>query len=111
MARRIYSLQFYAVQGLSGAGADITVPFGHVYVVKQLTFYSSPLVATVHGFFEDRLSGATLFHGSAAPLGNTWEGFYGALVFEAGQSFRWRIGASAFDAADVSVSGYDLINT
>lgn len=109
--RRLYSVPFYVAQGLSGNGPDITVPAGHVYVVKQLTFYSSPLIATVHGFFEDTVTGATLFHGSAAPLGNTWEGFYGALVFAEGVSFRWRVGATATDAADVAAFGYDLVNS
>lgn len=105
---------FIAQQGLSGSSDPVVVPAGHVYVVKQLTFYSNPFVQTVRGFFHDLDSGAALF-ACAAPVTATegaqpgWFGFYGALVFTEGRSFGWSVTAGIGDAADVYAGGYDLI--
>ncbi len=110
MSRLVYSTKFYSFQGLNNPGTIITVPAGHVYVVKQLTFYSSAVLAPCRGFFIDVDSGATLF--SAAVNAGTpgWFGFFGTLVFEPGQSFRWSVSAALTDGADVSAHGYDLVN-
>lgn len=108
MSRLVYSTHFYSAQGLSGAGTTITVPANHVYVVKQLTFYSDPTLGTCRGFFRDLGSGATLFAGAAKIVTPTWEGFFGTLVFEPGEQFRWEVSAFPTDGADVSISGFDL---
>lgn len=104
---QLYSRRFIAQQGLSGAGGSITVPAGRVYVVKQVTIYSSPLAA-VRAFFEDDTSGAALFSGTFTGTSGGWVGFYGALVFEAGQGFHFQVDATFLDAADVYAGGYDL---
>lgn len=85
------------------------MPTGHVFIVKQLTWYSNPFLGTTRGFFRDLGSGATLF--SCATQAGTpgWFGFYGALAFPAGRSFRWETSATATDGADIYAGGYDLV--
>jgi hypothetical protein len=109
MARQLYSTRFLAVQGLAGTGASVTVPPGHVYIVKQLTLYSNPLLGQVHAFFEDDTSGAALFSGGWNPGTPEWFGFYGALVFLPGQGFHFQVDVTVGDAADVYAGGYDLL--
>jgi hypothetical protein len=104
----LYSQRFYVAQGLNGNGPVITVPAGHRYVIKQLTFYSNPLLAPARGFFQDVASGASLFAGAAATGTPTWNGFYGQLVFDAGDEFRWYVDAVLTDGADVAAFGYDF---
>ncbi len=111
MARPAYSRPFYAFQGLNNPGSTITVPAGRVYVVKQLTFYSSAILAPCRGFFRDLDSGATLFSAAVAPGTPGWFGFFGSLAFEAGASFRWEVSAALTDGADVYAGGYDLAAT
>lgn len=108
MALPVYSTRFLVVQGLNGVTATITVPTGHTYVVKQLTFYANPTLVTVRAFFRDLVSGATLFS-AGTPAGTpAWYGFYGAIVFPAGATFRWEASGGPVDGADLSASGYDL---
>ena len=108
MARQLYSVRFLAQQGLSGTGASITVPVGHVYVVKQITTYMDPALGQVRCFFQDDSSGAALFSTGANVGAPFWGGFYGAIVFEAGQGFHFQVDATLTDAADVYAGGYDL---
>jgi hypothetical protein len=110
MPRPVYSTQFYAFQGLSGTGASITVPAGHVYVVKQVTMYASPLLGQTAVFFQDDVSGAALFASRFNIDAGGWAGLFGTLVFEAGQGFHFQVNASLTDSADVSAHGYDLTN-
>lgn len=99
---------------MNGASSTVEVPQGHTYVVKQLTFYSNPTLETVRGYFRDLQTGATLFS-CAAPVTldagaqPAWFGFYGALVFHEGYTFRWEVHAGLTDGADVYAGGYDLI--
>jgi hypothetical protein len=79
-----------------------------VYIVKQVTIYSSPL-NPVRAFFEDDTSGAALFSGTFTGASGGWVGFYGALVFEAGEGFHFQVNATLSDAADVYAGGYDLV--
>lgn len=109
MAARLYSTRFISTQGLDGSGADVVVPVGHVYVVKQLTFYTDPVFGSVFGRFKDQTTGATLFACGAPDLAPAWFGFYGTLTFLEGQSFHWEVSASISDAADVGAFGYDLL--
>jgi len=111
LTRAIYSAGWIYQQGLNGSSATITVPDGHVYVVKQLTFYANPLLSPARGFFRDLLTGATLFSAAAQTGTPSWFGFYGALVMGAGSMFRWEVSATATDGADVYAGGYDLIQT
>lgn len=104
---QLYSTRWIAQQGLSGTGASVTVPTGRVYVVKQVTIYSSPL-GPVAAFFQDDVSGAALFSARFTGSAGGWQGFYGALVFREGDGFHFQINATLLDAADVYAGGYDL---
>jgi hypothetical protein len=106
---QLYSKRFLAQQGLAGTGGSVTVPAGHVYVVKQVTLYCSALLGQVHMFFEDDVSGAALFSGAVNPGTPEWFGFYGALVFEPGDGFHFQVDVTPGDEADVYAGGYDLI--
>lgn len=109
MASQIFSTRFYAEQGATGTRPSIIVPSGHVYIVKQVTIYLDPTVGPVRAFFQDDGSGAALFTGQQS-LGNPeWFGFYGAIVFEAGQGFHFQVSALPTDGADVYAGGYDLL--
>lgn len=113
MATPIYSQRFIAIQGLGGASPIVTVPDGEVWIVKQLTFYSDPTLATVYGRFKDPSVGATLFAAASgtSSLGTplpTWAGFYGAIVFNPGQQLQWETSSSLGDTADVYAGGYVL---
>jgi len=108
MAQPVFSKQFLSQQGLSGNGPTITVPPGHVYIVKQLTVYGNTIFGAWSGIFQDVVSGAALFSGGHANLSAAWFGLYGALVFEEGGQFRWQAFTTGTDSIDVSASGYDL---
>jgi len=110
VARPIFSTGWIYQQGLNGQGNTITVPQGHVYIVKQLTFYANPLLSPARGFFRDLLSGATLFSAGTQAGTPGWFGFYGALVFNQGASFRWEVEAELTDGGDVYAGGYDLLS-
>jgi hypothetical protein len=108
MPAPVYSTRFTVQQGLNGIGTTITVPAGYVYVVKQLTVYADPTLGTARAFFRDLVSGATLFS-AAVPIGTPgWFGFYGTLVFETGQTFRWETSTILTDAMDVGAWGFAL---
>lgn len=111
MSRPVYSTQFYAAKGLVGDGSLITVPPGHTYVVKQLTFYSNPTFGVCRGFFKDDDSGADLFSCAATSGAPGWFGFFGTLVFGPGQSFFWHVDRFGSDDADVSAHGFDLTDS
>lgn len=105
---RLFSKRWIAQAGLAGTGGSVTVPAGHVYVVKQVTIYSSP-IALLRAFFEDDSSGGALFSATFSAGAGGWQGFYGALVFEEGQGFHFQVNATLLDAADVYAGGYDLL--
>lgn len=109
MAFRLFSTRFIAHQGLSSSSETITVPQGHVYVVKQLTFYSNPLLGPARADFRDVGSGATLFAAGTNAGTPGWFGFYGALTFLAGEAFQWEAHVQPTDAVDVYAGGYDLL--
>jgi hypothetical protein len=106
---QLYSQRFLAVQGLNGDTATVTVPAGFVYIVRQATFYSNPLVSPARGFLVDEDSGAALFSCGTAAGTPAWFGFFGALVFEEGQRFHWKVTAGLGDGADVYAGGYALV--
>jgi hypothetical protein len=108
MSRPVYSTRFLAQQGLSGTGPSITVPAGHVYVIKQVTFFMSALLGQMHAFLEDDASGAALFAGAVNPGTPEWFGFFGSLTFLPGDGFHFQVDAVPTDAADVYCGGYDL---
>lgn len=81
---------------------------GFVYVVKQVTMYCDPTLSTPRYFFEDDTSGAALFADATNPGQPKWSGFYGALVFEAGQGFHFQVSSSTLETADVYAGGYVL---
>jgi hypothetical protein len=110
LSRPIYSAGWIYERGLNGAGATIVVPENHTYIIKQLTFYSNPLLSPARGFFRDLLTGASLFSCGTQAGTPGWFGFYGALVFAEGSEFRWEVEAELTDGADVYAGGYDLIN-
>lgn len=104
----LYSTRFYAAKGLSGTGPSVTVPAGHVYVVKQITIYVDPTTLPTRVFFEEDATGAALFTGQQTAGNPEWFGFYGAIVFEQGQGFHFQVDAGPLDGADVYAGGYDL---
>lgn len=108
MARQVFSKRFITKQGLSGSSSSVTVPLDEVYVIKQLTLYTSPSFGIVRGFFMDDATNAALFSAAAAINAPGWFGFYGALVFEPGTSFHWHVDSTLGDAADVYAGGYAL---
>lgn len=87
------------------------VPAGHVYVVKQVTMYSTPVIGQLAAFFEDDTSGAALFASRFQIDAGGWVGFYGALTFEAGQGFHFQVDSTAGERADVYAGGYDLLSS
>jgi hypothetical protein len=106
----VFSKRFISQKGLSGVTPLVLVPPGHTYVVKQLTIYANPNFPLT-AFFEDHAAGDLAAYGVAFTGGAAgWYGFYGALVFEQGASFRWAVNAGLGDGADVTASGYDLTN-
>lgn len=107
--RQLYSKRFIAQQGLTGTGASVTVPAGHVYVVKQVTIYASPILGVTRVFFEDDTSGAALFSSQFHIDAGGWVGLYGALVFESGDGFHFQVDSSSGEKADVYAGGYDLL--
>lgn len=104
----VFSKRFLVQKGLSGAGASVTVPAGHTYIIKQLTVYGNATIADINAFLEDDATGAALFDGLIPAGKNGWAGFYGAIVCEAGDAFHFNVTSTAGDAADVFASGYDL---
>jgi hypothetical protein len=108
MASSVYSRRFQSHQGLQGTGPSTLVPAGHVYVVKQVTFYCSALLGQVHMFLQDDASGAALFAAAVNPGTPEWFGFYGAIVFEPGDAFHFQIDVTLSDSADAYAGGYDL---
>lgn len=108
MARPLYSVRFLAIQNLSGTSSSVTVPTGHRYVVRQITFYCNPTFGAGRYFFEDDTSGAALFSDGTNPGTPKWSGFFGALVFDEGQAFHFHAAMTLSDAVDVYAGGYDL---
>jgi hypothetical protein len=106
----VFSKPFIVAQGVSGVTSTVTVPAGHTYVVKQLTCYSNPL-SPLTAFFESTTMGTpAIFFAGFPGAAAAWFGFYGAIAFEEGQSFRWAVNAGIGDGADVYAGGYDLVN-
>lgn len=108
---RLFSTPWIRHQGLQGVSETVLVPEGHVYVVKQLTLYTNPLFGPARGYFRDLESGATLFSAGTTGESPGWFGFYGALTFRPGESFRWEANVNATDGIDVYAGGYDLLTT
>jgi len=113
--RPIFSRRWIVETGLQGDSQTILVPDGHEYIVKVVTFYSSPVAETVRGFFMDALLNTTLFACAAAvrlstdPAQPAWYGYYGAFCFPSGTAFKWHVSAGLNDGADVYAGGYDLV--
>lgn len=108
MASPVYSMRFIVDPGLSGLGTLVTVPAGYVYVVKQVTVYGDAALTDINGFFEDAGSGAALFDGLIPSGSNGWAGFYGQLVFNAGDSFQFNVVTGLGQSADCGAFGYGL---
>jgi hypothetical protein len=105
----LYSTSFLNLHNLSGVSAPITVPAGHRYIVRQLTAYASPGFASVYAYFRNLTHGNVLYSVGWAPGQVEWFGFYGALVFQAGESFRWETQSVGPETADLYAGGYDLL--
>lgn len=110
MASPVYSTQFISQQGVNGSSSTVTVPAGHTYIVKQVGAYGSSTIVAIDCFLVDGSSGAAVWHGKVDGGTNGWNGFYGAFVFEEGDSFHMNIEAAPADSADCFCSGYDLTN-
>lgn len=108
MARALYSQRFLVQPGLSGTGPSFIVPTGFRAIVKQVTLYAAPLLANTAAFFEHEPSGAALFAERFNINAGGWAGFYGALVFDAGEGFHFQVNNAAGEAADVYAGGYLL---
>lgn len=104
----VFSERFFVQKGLSGTSSAVIVPAGYTFIVKQITLYMSSTLATIDAFLEDAGSGAALFHGGVSAGGGAWFGFYGALVFAAGESFQFNVVTSLGESADVYAGGYRL---
>lgn len=105
---QIYSKPFVVQKGLSGAGSSVVVPAGRVYIVKEVTIYASPLLGLTTIFLEHEPTGAALIAQDASLTSSLWFGFFGSLVFDAGEGFHFQVNSSFGEAADVSAHGYDL---
>jgi len=108
MARQLYSVPFQTVKGLTGTGTSVTVPAGHRYVIKQVTFYMNPTFGVSRAFLEDDVTGAALFSGGTTIGTPAWFGFYGAITFEQLTAFHFHVDVSPGDGVDCYVGGYDL---
>lgn len=108
MATHVFSARFFAAQGLTGTGPSVTVPAGRRYVVKQVTMYATPLLAQTAVFLEDDTSGAALFASRFLIDAGGWVGFFGSVVFEAGDGFHFQVNNTLGEGADVYAGGYDL---
>lgn len=113
-ARTIFSTRFLTSPGLLGRSSSWIVDEGTVVIVKQLTAYMSSSGPTIRVWLEDDATGAALWS-CASPSSSVglpepaWFGFYGALVFEAGQSFSFRVlQEPGLDGAYVYAGGYLL---
>lgn len=105
----VYSRPFFASSGIRGTGSSVTVPLGHVYVVKQLTVYASPLAVTTV-FFEHEPSGAALFSTRFTLEASGSVFFYGALAFLPGEGFHFQVNTDLLEGgADCYAGGYDLL--
>lgn len=108
MARGIYSTQWINQQGLNGSSATYTVPIGQVWIVKQLTAYSTPL-ANSSCHFRSIDSGASLWSAFFTIERSGSQQFYGALVFLEGESFRFEAQDTTPEGGvDVYAGGYAL---
>lgn len=96
---------------MNGSSVTIQVPQGHRHVIKQLTAYGSSTVEGIRVFFESVDSGAALWAADVPNGTSAWFGFYGALVFLPGSSYKFRVQADVLDAADVYAGGYDLVES
>jgi hypothetical protein len=108
MATPVYSRRFLSHAGLNGTGSSVVCPPGHVYVVKQITTYASPLLGLTAVFFEDELTGGALFSARFQANSGGWVGFYGAITFEEGEGFHFQVNNSFNEGADLYAGGYDL---
>lgn len=104
----VFSRRFISVQGLNGHSGAVTVPAGHTYVIKQLTAFSNPVLGPWAADFHSLSTGETRFSAGGPDGARLWIGFYGALVFEAGESFEWESFVTPPDGVDVYAGGYDL---
>jgi hypothetical protein len=109
MAHTVFSKRFITAAGVSGTGPSVTVPAGHVYVVKQVTMYMDPSFGIIRAFFQDDASGAALFSEGTNIGTPLWAGLFGSLVFEPGDAFHFQVNGFLGDSVDCYAGGYDLL--
>jgi hypothetical protein len=107
---RVFSRPFISVQGGHGHVSTVTVPLGHVYVVKTLCCFASPLVGEIRILFRSVSSGATLWH-QRIDIDETdsRQLVECSIAFLQGEQFEFEVIRTAPDEADVFAGGYDLL--
>jgi hypothetical protein len=107
----VYSQRFIVDAGVTGTGRSITVPAGHVYLVRFVSIYCNAPGGVSTVFFEDEPTGAALLFASSADSNPIHMAQDCRFVFEAGQGFHFQVNNEVgfTNAADVCASGYDLL--
>lgn len=93
-----------------GTGPSVTVPPGHVYIVRTITVYVTTPLLNIDTFFEDDTSGLAFGHWQASAGNDTNVQLETRLVFEEGQGFHFQVDTAGTSGADCSAHGYDLIS-
>jgi len=105
----IYSFPFIVATGVSGDSDTVTVPDGHVFIVKQLTAFTHPSVFVTRVFFKDADAGGALWFTETPTVERWYASFYGAICFYPGGSFKFSVESAGAEQADVYAGGYDLL--
>jgi hypothetical protein len=100
----VYSVCFLSQQGLTGT-AQISVPSGHVYVVRDIDVYSGAISPSVVRF-QDGNVGNTIWFVDVFATGANYASWRGRQVFAAGTIIQFEAPSAPFD---LRVCGYDLI--
>lgn len=109
MATRVYSRPFISLKGLKG-DASVTVPAGHVWVVRAITIYAHTILDTISAAFKDFDQDSVVFYADWSPGQRNSVYADVHMAFDSFTSFGFAIGADVLsDGADVYCGGYDLL--
>lgn len=107
---RIWSRPFLSLQGVTGGDHVVTVPAGHVYIVRAFTIYAHTLLDAPKIVLKDFISQAVLIYDSFNPGQRRSAYFDVHLPFLEGEQFGISVdpGGPVGDGIDVYVGGYSL---
>lgn len=106
MPRAVYSSRFIQQHGLTSS-ASFAVPAGFIAVVRDLDAFIGSPVGTNDLFMHGAL-GQAIFWDSAEIGTSKYMSWRGRQVLEPGELLAVEVSVGAFDAFDVTVSGYLL---